>query len=302
MARSERLGRFLMKIRASIHRASSEASDESRASCRRLLFLRRGCHTPSEVILRSDSSLYPYPRLSGMKGRAQKRWQRCFPLQAPATDGSASDRPHWIRPPRPWSGALDDRLRRLRITDTAIAFHRPPRASIIRWPPSIRRSAGSDRRRAAPMFPELQVDATNARGAPLPRHRSNPRHIDYLFVDWGVISDEVATRGLRILTRWLALTRDALGLRRDRGHRVVHSRGSHACSRSTRLGASRPQGTVIFAWTAQSSFASGGSPPSESEKPDRVKRVHWHLPARSERARLRLDRAGPPGRGMIRFL
>jgi putative aminopeptidase FrvX len=103
---------------------------------------------------------------------------------------------------------------------------------------------------------------------------SAPRTLDDLFVDIGASSrDEVAARGIRVL--------DAVTLR-ERAARLsgsevagvaVSTRAGAAAllEIANRLGTTRPQGTIVLAWTAQAFFGQRGLLRLiESEKPDRL--------------------------------
>jgi len=103
---------------------------------------------------------------------------------------------------------------------------------------------------------------------------SAPRTLDDLFVDIGAASrDEVATRGIRLL--------DAVTLR-ERAARLAGPEvaGVATSSRAgatalveiaNRLGATRPQGTILLAWTTQAFFGQRGLQRLiQSEKPDRL--------------------------------
>jgi len=103
---------------------------------------------------------------------------------------------------------------------------------------------------------------------------SAPRSIDDLFVDVGASSrEEVSARGIRML--------DAVTLR-ERTAKLAGAEvaGIASSARSgavalieiaTRLGASRPQGTIVLAWTSQSFFGQRGLMRLvDSEKPDRL--------------------------------
>ena len=111
---------------------------------------------------------------------------------------------------------------------------------------------------------------------------SAPRTIDDLFVDVGAASrDEVAARGIRTL--------DAVTLR----ERAAKLAGAEVAGIATsaragavalleianRLGATRPQGTIVLAWTTQAFFGQRGLQRLlDSEKPDRLVAFTGALP------------------------
>ena len=116
--------------------------------------------------------------------------------------------------------------------------------------------------------------STHLRSTRLPGTDSATRSVDDLFVDVGAASsEEVAARGIRLL--------DAVTLR----ERVAKLAGTEVAGIATsaragavalveianRLGATRPQGTLTLAWTAQAFFGQRGLQRLvESEKPDRL--------------------------------
>lgn len=116
--------------------------------------------------------------------------------------------------------------------------------------------------------------STHLRSTRLPGTDSAPRSLDDLFVDVGASSrDEVAARGIRIL--------DAVTLR-ERAVRLAGAEvaGIAASARAgaaalvevaNRLGTTRPEGTIVLAWTTQAFFGQRGLQRLiDSEKPDRL--------------------------------
>ena len=116
--------------------------------------------------------------------------------------------------------------------------------------------------------------STHLRSTRLPGSDSAPRSIDDLFVDVGASShEEVSARGIRMLDAVTLRERTAkLAGTEVAGIAVSARSGAVALVEiANRLGTTRPQGTIVLAWTAQSFFGQRGLLRLiESEKPDRL--------------------------------
>ncbi|MEO8499431.1 MAG: hypothetical protein ABI565_00850, partial [Vicinamibacteria bacterium] len=116
--------------------------------------------------------------------------------------------------------------------------------------------------------------STHLRATRIPGTDATPRTIDDLFVDVGALSREkVAARGIRMLDAVTLRERTArLAGSEAAGVAVSARAGATALVElANRLGTTRPQGTIILAWTAESFFGQRGLLRLiEAEKPDRL--------------------------------